>query len=338
MDAGLSSQLLRNFSCPLRHVLPSGLNGAGIRLIGPRRVSTQARWAPWKGEVWAGRTIGPSAAAAHGRPSMLFVNFQPPSPIPSSELRAALPSHGKHRPCQPHVARLQSSHLDPSKYLAKLRAPRFPRNDSGIGDGMVDQPGFSDLSERLAALSNESDPLERLGSEVNFERFRTALEDAVPRADRAEGDRPPYDHILMSKMLVLQKPRQALHLHCADATCIGTSAPRIKTRSAPAGADNTTGGTSADAPVCSSDAARLDLSDPLAAPVSSTLTPYESGAHGCQILQGFAAEALRYPEAFHPFEILIMDHALLEENAKSGQPQKIDKVTLSQPVLRVVAT
>jgi hypothetical protein len=79
------------------------------------------------------------------------------------------------------------------------------------------------------------------------------------------------------------------------------------------------------------------LSDPLAAPASSILTPYEGRAHVCQILQGFAAEALRYPEAFHSFEILSMDHALLEKSAKSGRPQEIDKVTFPQPVLRVVA-
>ena len=88
MDAGSSSRLLRAFSCPLRHVLPSGSSSAGIRLIGPRRVSTKARWEPRKGGVWAGRTIEPSAAAPHGRPSVLFVNFQPLalSPVPSCAL------------------------------------------------------------------------------------------------------------------------------------------------------------------------------------------------------------------------------------------------------------
>jgi IS5 family transposase len=42
---------------------------------------------------------------------------------------------------------------------------------------------------------------------VEFEAFRPELERAVPRADRAKGGRPPYDHVLMFKVLILQ----ALH-------------------------------------------------------------------------------------------------------------------------------
>jgi IS5 family transposase len=34
---------------------------------------------------------------------------------------------------------------------------------------------------------------------VGFELFRPELERAVPRADRAKGGRPPFDHILMFK-------------------------------------------------------------------------------------------------------------------------------------------
>jgi transposase, IS5 family len=39
---------------------------------------------------------------------------------------------------------------------------------------------------------------------VDFEVFRPELERAVPRADRAKGGRPPYDHVLMFKVLILQ--------------------------------------------------------------------------------------------------------------------------------------
>jgi transposase, IS5 family len=69
---------------------------------------------------------------------------------------------------------------------------------------MVGQPGFFDLEERLAGLSAKGDALERLSAVVDFELFRPELERAVPRADRAKGGRPPFDHVLMFKVLILQ--------------------------------------------------------------------------------------------------------------------------------------
>ena len=64
--------------------------------------------------------------------------------------------------------------------------------------------GFFDVEERLAGLSKKGDDLERLAAVVDFERFRSELERAVPRADRSKGGRPPFDHVLMFKVLVLQ--------------------------------------------------------------------------------------------------------------------------------------
>jgi transposase, IS5 family len=63
--------------------------------------------------------------------------------------------------------------------------------------------GFFDVEERLAGLSKKGDDLERLAAVVDFELFRPELERAVPRADRANGGRPPFDHVLMFKVLVL---------------------------------------------------------------------------------------------------------------------------------------
>lgn len=65
-------------------------------------------------------------------------------------------------------------------------------------------PGFFDIDERLAALSAKGDDLERIKGLVDFEIFRARLEIAVPRADRAKGGRPAFDHVLMFKILVLQ--------------------------------------------------------------------------------------------------------------------------------------
>lgn len=64
--------------------------------------------------------------------------------------------------------------------------------------------GFFDVEERLAGLSKKGDDLERLAAVVDFELFRPELERAVPRADRAKGGRPPFDHVLMFKILILQ--------------------------------------------------------------------------------------------------------------------------------------
>ena len=69
---------------------------------------------------------------------------------------------------------------------------------------MASQPGFFDLDDRYAALSKAGDPLVRLKEIVPFETFRYRLEKALNRSDRARGGRPPYDCVLMFKVLVLQ--------------------------------------------------------------------------------------------------------------------------------------
>ena len=69
---------------------------------------------------------------------------------------------------------------------------------------MVGQPGLFDLDQRYAALSAAGDPLERLAAVVDFALCRDHLEAALDRSDRAKGGRPPYDAVLMFKVLVLQ--------------------------------------------------------------------------------------------------------------------------------------
>jgi IS5 family transposase len=65
-------------------------------------------------------------------------------------------------------------------------------------------PGLFDVDDRLAELSAKGDDLERVKALVDFEIFRPALETAVARADRSKGGRPPFDHVLMFKILILQ--------------------------------------------------------------------------------------------------------------------------------------
>jgi IS5 family transposase len=66
------------------------------------------------------------------------------------------------------------------------------------------QGGFWDFEEQLARLTKGGDPLVKLAAVVDFEPFRYRLEKALKRSDGAKGGRPPYDPVLMFKVLVLQ--------------------------------------------------------------------------------------------------------------------------------------
>src|SRR5487761_129026 len=66
------------------------------------------------------------------------------------------------------------------------------------------EPGLFDVDERLAELTAKGDDLERVKALVDFEMFRSALEVAVPRADRSKGGRPAFDPVFMFKILILQ--------------------------------------------------------------------------------------------------------------------------------------
>ena len=65
------------------------------------------------------------------------------------------------------------------------------------------QPGFFDRDERLARLEKLGDPLPQIEKLVNWAGFRAVLEKAWP-VRSPSGGRPPYDAVLMFKVLVLQ--------------------------------------------------------------------------------------------------------------------------------------
>ena len=69
---------------------------------------------------------------------------------------------------------------------------------------MQGQAGFWDIEERYARLSEAGDPLDRLNAVVPWEVFRKPLAKALKRSDGAKGGRPPFDPVLMFKILVLQ--------------------------------------------------------------------------------------------------------------------------------------
>lgn len=65
------------------------------------------------------------------------------------------------------------------------------------------QAGLFGLSEHMKRLSADGDPLEVLARVVDFEAFRPTLTAALAYSDGAKGGRPPYDPVVMLKILVL---------------------------------------------------------------------------------------------------------------------------------------
>lgn len=66
--------------------------------------------------------------------------------------------------------------------------------------------GLFDEQVRLEKLSKLQDPLERLGSHIDFEFFRKQLESGLLKpSDKSKGGRPPYDAVLMFKVIILQR-------------------------------------------------------------------------------------------------------------------------------------
>lgn len=53
-------------------------------------------------------------------------------------------------------------------------------------------------------MSKFGDPLEKINDVVDFELFRQQLESALYQSDYSKGGRPPYDAVLIFKILILQ--------------------------------------------------------------------------------------------------------------------------------------
>ncbi|MCR4306684.1 MAG: IS5 family transposase [Candidatus Yonathbacteria bacterium] len=72
--------------------------------------------------------------------------------------------------------------------------------DSGV------QGGFFDADFRLEEISAQGDPLEKLDQHVDWEIFRVELKRTFrpDEKDASKGGRPPYDYVMMFKILILQ--------------------------------------------------------------------------------------------------------------------------------------
>jgi len=69
---------------------------------------------------------------------------------------------------------------------------------------MVRSPGLFDVDARLRRLSDIGDQLEAYTGAVDFEMFRPDLEGALAYSDGARGGRPPFDPVMMFKILIIQ--------------------------------------------------------------------------------------------------------------------------------------
>lgn len=70
---------------------------------------------------------------------------------------------------------------------------------------MNEQPGFFDEQDRLAKLSKQGDPLEKLDAMMDWEIFRPLLKRCFKKEPKGPGGRPPFDYVLMFKILILQR-------------------------------------------------------------------------------------------------------------------------------------
>jgi len=65
--------------------------------------------------------------------------------------------------------------------------------------------GLFDQDFRLEKLSKLGNPLDRLSKGIDFEIFRSLLTDKLTKEAKGKGGRPPYDYVLMFKILILQR-------------------------------------------------------------------------------------------------------------------------------------
>jgi IS5 family transposase len=66
------------------------------------------------------------------------------------------------------------------------------------------QRGFFDEDDRLRRLSQMGDPLEKISNVIDWEIFRLTLNKVFQKEERGIGGRPPWDYILMFKIILLQ--------------------------------------------------------------------------------------------------------------------------------------
>jgi len=65
--------------------------------------------------------------------------------------------------------------------------------------------GLFDYEYQLALINAHQPPLAKLNSVIDWEMFRKPIEDAFYKEAKAPGGRPPFDRLMMFKILILQR-------------------------------------------------------------------------------------------------------------------------------------
>ena len=68
----------------------------------------------------------------------------------------------------------------------------------------MSQLGLFDVENRLSELSAMGDPLEKLDKVITWSKFKPLINKAFRQERQSNAGRPPYDYLLMFKILVIQ--------------------------------------------------------------------------------------------------------------------------------------
>jgi IS5 family transposase len=68
----------------------------------------------------------------------------------------------------------------------------------------MSQIGLFDVENRLLELSALGDPLEKLDAAINWNQFKPLLNKAFRKERKSNAGRPPFDYVMMFKIMVLQ--------------------------------------------------------------------------------------------------------------------------------------
>jgi IS5 family transposase len=69
----------------------------------------------------------------------------------------------------------------------------------------METKGLFDEEFRLEMLSKQGDPLQKLNEVIDWESFRHILKRIFSKEAKGPGGRPPYDYVMMFKILILQR-------------------------------------------------------------------------------------------------------------------------------------
>ena len=92
---------------------------------------------------------------------------------------------------------------------------------------MRGQSGFFDVDERLKRLSDLGDQLLAFAAAVDFEMFRAELTRALAYSDGSQGGRPPFDPVLMFKVLIVQATNNLSDAAAGHYAAIACEAARL---------------------------------------------------------------------------------------------------------------